>query len=257
MNSNRNSTQRLPMDHEQTKADIVRFLQRIGVDTRFISIVDNHLFVNNQRFSRFSNKRQETFNGKFPSISIKRSKIFQRICTRASRVLANALKPGERIFILDSDKCSRFILEVIMEPYTRKYGIKLVYGNSFDDVVELGANSIALPVTLDSEVDYILDRILNGEKIEVLSLKNRFNKENDPKYIYPFINVPRSWIVSWFEKFGYAHNFAHEESYSVDMLEFFEGFIPDVRENVLKSAVYVVDECVYNDKKNDSLIIKN
>ena len=30
-------------------------------------------------------------------------------------------------------------------------------------------------------------------------------------------------------------------------MEFFEGFIPDVRENMLKSALYVVNECVYDD----------
>ena len=166
---------------EQNKRDVVQFLQRIGVDTRFISIIDNHLYVNNQRFSRFSNKRQETFMRKFPNFSISRSKVFQKICTRASRVLANAINPGERIFIFDNYKCSRFILDVIMEPYTRKYGIELVYGCSYDEAVEFGSNSIALPVTLDNEVEYILDRILNGEKIEVSSLKNISNKENDPR----------------------------------------------------------------------------
>ena len=30
-----------------------------------------------------------------------------------------------------------------------------------------------------------------------------------------------------------------------DLMEFFEGFVPDVRENMLKSALYVVNEvCV-------------
>ena len=229
---------------EQTDGDVVQFLQRIGVDTRFISVVDNHLFVNNQRFSRFSNKRQETFLRKFPRFSISRSKVFQRICTRASRVLANTINPGERIFILDNDKCSRFILEVILEPYTRKYGIKLVYGHSYDDAVEFDSNSIALPVTLDNEVEYILESILNGEKIVVSSLKNRFNKENDTKYIYPFINVPRSWLDSWLKKLDFDNTIIPEESFSVDLLKFFEDFIPDVRENILKSAQYVNSECV-------------
>jgi hypothetical protein len=233
------------MHLKQTNGDIVQFLQRIGVDTRFISIVGDHLFVNNQRFSRFSNKRQETFMRKFPNFSISRSNVFQKICTRASRVLANVIKPGDRIFILDNDKCSKFILEVIMEPYTRKYGIKLVYGHRYEDSVEFGANSIALPVTLDNEVEYILDNILNGEIIEVSSLKNRFNKENDPKYIYPFINVPSSWLDSWLKKLDFENTIPSEESFSVDLLKFFEEFIPDVRENILKSAQYVLRECVY------------
>ncbi len=228
---------------EQTKRDVVQFLQRIGVDTRFISIIDNHLYVNNQRFSRFSNKRQETFMRKFPNFSISRSKVFQKICTRASRVLANAINPGERIFIFDNDKCSRFILDVIMEPYTRKYGIELVYGCSYDEAVEFGSNSIALPVTLDNEVEYILDRILNGEKIEVSSLKNISKKENDPEYIYPLINVPRSWLDSWLKKLDFDNTLPPEESFSADLLKFFEDFIPDVRENILKSAQYVTKEC--------------
>ena len=88
------------MNPEQVNRDVIKFLHQIGVDTRFISIIDNHIFINNQRFSRFSNKRQETFIRKFPSFSISRSKIFQKICTRASRILANSLKPGERIFII-------------------------------------------------------------------------------------------------------------------------------------------------------------
>jgi hypothetical protein len=232
---------------EQTNGDVVQFLQRIGVDTRFISVIDNHLFVNNQRFSRFSNKRQETFLRKFPSFTISRSKVFQRICTRASRVLANTINPGERIFIRDNDKCSRFILEVILEPYTRKYGIKLVYGHSYDDAVGFDSNSIALPLTLDNEVEYILDNILNGEKIVVSSLKKRFNKENDPKYIYPFINVPRSWLESWLKKLDFDNTLKHDYSFSVDLLKFFEEFIPDVRENILRSAQYVGSECVYKE----------
>ena len=122
--------------------EIVKFLQIIGVDTRFVSILGGNIYVNNQRFSRFSNKRQETFIRKFPDYSINRSKIFQKICTRASRVLANALKPGEKIFIYDNDECSKFILDVIMEPYTRKYGIKLVHGSTVDDAVEFDVDSI-------------------------------------------------------------------------------------------------------------------
>ena len=131
------------MKPEPTNKESVKFLQILGVDTRFVSIVGRHIFVNNQRFSRFSNKRQETFIRKFPDYSINRSKIFQRICTRASRVLANALKPGEKIFIYDDDECSKFILDVIMEPYTRKYGIKLFYGSSIEDAINYDVDSIA------------------------------------------------------------------------------------------------------------------
>jgi hypothetical protein len=206
-----------------------------------------HIFINNQRFSRFSNKRQETFIRKFPNYSINRSKIFQRICTRASRVLANILKPGEKIFIYDNDKCSKFILDVIMEPYTRKYGIKLFYGSLIEDVLKFDVDSIAFPLTLDNEVESILGNILNGEKIEVFSLKNRYDAENNLKLIYPLLNIPKSWIGLWLKKLGYEYEYTINDNYAVDLMEFFEGFIPDVRENMLKSGLYVVNECRYKE----------
>ncbi len=227
--------------------EIVKFLQIIGVDTRFVSILGGNIYVNNQRFSRFSNKRQETFIRKFPDYSINRSKIFQKICTRASRVLANALKPGEKIFIYDHDECSKFILDVIMEPYTRKYGIKLVHGSTVDDALEFGVDSIVSRLTLDNEVESIMGNILNGEKIEVYNLKNRYGPDNDLKLIYPLLNIPRSWIGLWLGKLGYEYNYTVNNSYAVDIIKFFEGFIPDVRENMLKSALYLVNECVYDE----------
>lgn len=235
------------MKSEPINKELAKFLQIIGVDTRFVSIVGRHIFVNNQRFSRFSNKRQETFIKKFPNYSIIKSKIFQRICTRASRILANTLKPGEKIFIYDDDKCSKFILDVVMEPYTRKYGIKLYYGSLIEDGSKFDVDSIALPLTLDNEVENILGNILNGEKIEVFSLKNRYDAKNNLNLIYPLLNVPRSWIISWLGKLDYEYKYTINESYAVDLMEFFEGFIPDVRENMLKSALYVVNECVYDE----------
>jgi hypothetical protein len=231
------------MNPEQVNRDVIKFLHQIGVDTRFISIIDNHIFINNQRFSRFSNKRQETFIRKFPSFSISRSKIFQKICTRASRILANSLKPGEKIFIKEDDRCSNFILDVIIEPYKRKYGIEIVYGDDLKDANKLGADAVALPLNLDDEVEKILGKILNGEKIEVYSLKNRYDSENNFKFIYPLINIPRSWLLSWLEKLDLKYKYSNKSTES-DLIEFFEGFIPDVRENILKSALYVDKECV-------------
>jgi hypothetical protein len=235
------------MKSEPINKELVKFLQILGVDTRFVSIVGMHIFINNQRFSRFSNKRQETFTRKFPNYSINRSKIFQKICTRASRVLANALKPGEKIFIYNPDECSKFILDVIMEPYTRKYGIKLFYGNTIVNALEYDVDSIALPLTLDHEVESILGNILNGEKIEVFSLNQGYDAENNLNLIYPLLNIPRSWIGSWLGKLDYEYKYTVNDSYAVDMIEFFEGFIPDVRENMLKSSLYVVNECVYDE----------
>ena len=62
------------MKPEPTNKESVKYLQILGVDTRFVSIVGKRIFINNQRFSRFSNKRQETFKRKFPNYSIKDQK---------------------------------------------------------------------------------------------------------------------------------------------------------------------------------------
>ena len=64
------------MKTEPINKELTKFLQIIGIDTRFVSIVGKHIFINNQRFSRFSNKRQVTFIRKFPNYSINKSKIF-------------------------------------------------------------------------------------------------------------------------------------------------------------------------------------
>ena len=94
-------------------------------------------------------------------------------------------------------------------------------------------------------LENILGNILNGEKIEVFSLKNSFGVEDNIKYIYPLLNVPRSWLGSWLEKLDHEYEYKTESSTAVDLIKFFEGFIPDVRENILKSAFYVVRECDY------------
>jgi len=134
-----------------------------------------------------------------------------------------------------------------MEPYTRKYGIKLFYGNTIVNALEYDVDSIALPLTLDHEVESILGNILNGEKIEVFSLNQGYDAENNLNLIYPLLNIPRSWIGSWLGKLDYEYKYTVNDSYAVDMIEFFEGFIPDVRENMLKSSLYVVNECVYDE----------
>ncbi len=234
------------MTPQQINKEVTGFLKRTGVDIRFVSIVGNHIYINNQRFSRFSNKRQEAFKRRFQDYSISKSKIFQKICTRASRILANSLKPGDKIFIYNTDKCSKFILEVILEPYTRKYGIKLIYGNLIEDAIKFGVDSIALPLTLDNEVESIVNNILNGKKIEVLSLKNKYDVKNGLNMIYPLSNVPETWLISWLEKLEYQYKYSTGNNYADNLIEFFESFIPDVRENMLKSAFYVVNECVYD-----------
>ena len=49
-----------------SKKDVLKFLKQIGVDSRFVSYINDDgevkLYIENLRFSKFSRKRTETFN---------------------------------------------------------------------------------------------------------------------------------------------------------------------------------------------------
>lgn len=232
------------------KQEVVRFLQKNGVETRFVSIVGGRVYINNLKLSRFSRKKEELFLGEYPNFEVHRSKIFQKICTRASRVLKNALNPRDKILLFDYGECVNFTLYTVLEPYTRKYGVELIIMDQegkMDDWVDsfqfhgekIGAGNVALPLTLDGEVEHILELMLKGEKLELLSSQT---DKGGMKLIYPLINVPTSWIESWIEIEGLECCFEHEDGLSRAMLVFLEDFIPDVREKMMRSAFYIFQE---------------
>ena len=214
--------------------ELVKFLQKIGVDTRFVSIIEDKVYINNLKFSRFSRKREELFKKSFPEVDVIRSKIFQKICMRASRNLAHCIHPKEKIFLIKDDDPRNFALYVILEPYQRKYGIELIFGRSMDEAENLDIDSISLPITLDDEAQNILQLMLDGEKIELLSSNESYN---DKKLIYPLINVPKSWIYSWVQNTA-SSDLNQNYEFSEELLIFLESLVPDVRENLLKSALF-------------------
>ncbi len=215
--------------------DLVKFLQKIGVDTRFVSIIDSKIYINNLKFSKFSRKKEELFKKSFPEVEVVRSKIFQKICMRASRNLAHCIQPREKIFLVKDDDPRSYVLYTILEPYQRKYGIKLAFGKNMDEPNSLNIDKIAMPLTLDDEAENILKLILDGKKIELLSSDEIYNGK---KLIYPLINIPNSWIYSWTQNKLDNKLYQNYES-AEDLLKFLEGLIPDIRENLLKSALFV------------------
>lgn len=219
--------------------ELVKFLQKIGVDTRFVSIMEDKVYINNLKFSRFSRKKEELFKKSFPEVDVIRSKIFQKICMRASRNLAHCIHPKEKIFLIKDDDSLSSALYVILEPYQRKYGIELIFGKSNDEARNLNIDSIALPTTLDDEAQNILQSMLDGEKIELLSSNENYNGN---KLIYPLINVPKSWIYSWTQN-TLDNELNQNYKSSEDLLIFLESLVPDVRENLLKSALFTSKEC--------------
>lgn len=201
-----------------SKKDVLKYLKIIGVDSRFISYTPSKIYINNLRFSKFSRKRQETFNKQYPKIEVVRNSLFQKICSKSAKTLSD-IKPNSTILIPEDN----FMVDVILEPYTRKYGVKLVHDGDYDLIVN--------PVILDDKVNQIFSTILAGVGID-------FNKKDNE--IYPLINVPLNWINSFLEMDGKSKikNVNNDEIAS-SFMEFLEDVAPQYRENVLKASDYI------------------
>jgi hypothetical protein len=61
---------------------IIKSLNKLGVDTRFISLYNNDIYVNNLKFSKFSRKKEDDFRKQYPNMEVVRSKLFQKICIK-------------------------------------------------------------------------------------------------------------------------------------------------------------------------------
>ena len=201
-----------------SKKDMLKYLKIIGVDSRFVSYAHDKIYINNLRFSKFSRRRQETFNKQYPNIEVVRNSLFQKICSKAAKTLSD-IKPNSRILIPEDN----FMIDLILEPYTRKYGVKLVHDGEYD--------LIANPTILDDEVNKVFSTIFAGEGLN-------FNKKDNE--ICPLINVPLDWINSFLEMDGQLliKNENNDELAS-SFMEFLEDVAPQYRENVLKASDYI------------------
>ena len=206
-------------DFSSSKRDVLKYLKMIGVDSRFISYTPQKIYINSLRFSKFSRKREATFNKQYPEIEVVRSKLFQKICTKSSKHLALEIEPNSRI-LMPKDN---FIIELLMEPYTRKYGVELVYEGEYD----LKVNSLIL----DDQVNDIFEGIFLGEGL------NFSRKSNE---IYPLVNVPFDWINSFLEMDGQKLiEKENKNELANSFSEFLEDVAPQYRENVVKAAQFI------------------
>ena len=202
-----------------SKKDVLKYLKIIGVDTRFISYTPDKIYINNLRFSKFSRTREKTFANQYPEIEVVRNKLFQKICSKSSKVLSLELEPNTKILMPEDN----YIVELLLEPYTRKYGVKLVYEGEYD----LRVN----PVILDDQVNNIFEGIFNGE-----GLKYDLNKNE----IYPLINVSLDWVNSFLE----MDNQKQIDCKNINELansfsRFLDDVAPQYKENVLSAAEYI------------------
>ena len=206
-------------EFSNSKKDVLKFLKIIGVDSRFVSYTPDKLYINNLRFSKFSRKRQDTFNKQYPEIEVVRSSLFQKICSKSSKHLALEIQPNSTL-LMPKDN---FIIELLMEPYTRKYGVKLVYDGDADFIVN--------PLILDDQVNDIFEGIFDGVGL------NRDIKFNE---VYPLINVPLDWINSFLEMDGQKliEN-KNKNELATSFSEFLEDVAPQYKENVVKAAEFI------------------
>lgn len=206
-------------EFSNSKKDVLKFLKIIGVDSRFVSYTPDKLYINNLRFSKFSRKRQDTFNKQYPEIEVVRSSLFQKICSKSSKHLALEIQPNSTL-LMPKDN---FIIELLMEPYTRKYGVKLVYDGDADFIVN--------PLILDDQVNDIFEGIFDGVGL------NRDIKSNE---VYPLINVPLDLINSFLEMDGQKliEN-KNKNELATSFSEFLEDVAPQYKENVVKAAEFI------------------
>ena len=213
-----------PQEEEFTssKRDVLKYLKIIGVDTRFISYTPEKIYINNLRFSKFSRKRQATFNRQYPEIEVVRNKLFQKICSKSSRHLALEAKPNSRILMPEDN----YLVELLMEPYTRKYGVELVYDGEYD----LRVN----PIILDDEVNNIFEGLFNGEGLN-------YDKRDDE--IYPLVNVSLDWINSFLEMDGQELlDCENKNELALSFSESLEDVAPQYKENVLNASEFVLEK---------------
>ncbi|MDO5852220.1 MAG: ATPase [Methanobacteriaceae archaeon] len=207
------------------KNTILKQLNIQSVDTRYVSIYKDTLHINNYKFAKFTKKKQEKFNQKYPEIKIIQSKIFQKICNKTSKNLKTQIKPRDIIYVNKDNRPENIALQIILEPYQRKYGIKIT-----DNINE--KTKIANSQTLDQTTHTYIEQMLNGEKIQDIQEKNT---------IYPLKNIPIQWVMEWLMKTSICYQ---EDKYLKNDLEdslisFLEIHVPNVKENILRSVEYL------------------
>ena len=205
-----------------SKKDVLKFLKLIGVDSRFISYTPQKIYINSLRFSKFSRTREKTFYKQYPEIEVVRNSLFQKICSKSAKTLTLEIKPNSKI-LMPKDN---YICELLLEPYSRKYGVELVYEGDYDLKVN--------PLILDDKVNTIFEGIFNGEGLNI-------HKKDDE--VYPLANVTLDWINSFLEMDGQDLIEKENDSELANSFsEFLEDVAPQFRENVVSASEFIEDK---------------
>ena len=156
--------------------------------------------------------------------------------------MANSLNPKDTVLIPNINDAYAELLYIVLEPYSRKYGIDFV---EYDDKISLSDFDAAVSsLNLNQEVNLILTDIFDGNGI---NWNRKFEDANgiydldlsDKKIIFPFINVPKEWINDFL---GIREEYSVDYQ-SEDIASSFMGFLTDInpqfKENVLAASSFL------------------
>lgn len=204
---------------------IIKSLNKLKIDTRFVSLYDNCIYINNLKFSKFSRQKEEYFHEEYPEIRVIRSKIFQKICTKVSRTVKTQIKPKMTLCILDNGILENILLYILLEPYKRKYGVKIIAQQTSDSM-------LVNPTCLDDFVSQYINLMLEGCKI---------TEELNENEIYPLKHVSSQLIFDWAENnnIKYEKTYYKKDKKTEEIIEFLEKHIPNVQESIKQSVNYL------------------
>lgn len=211
---------------------IIKQLNKIGVDTRYISIYRNTIYINNLKFSKFSRKKEEEFKTYYPDLNVVRSKLLQKICIKVSRTIKNQIKPRDTIYIEDDNSPENILLYILLEAYKRKYGITIT------------SKKTTYSKTASSKC--IND--FTTEYIDLMTSANKIHNDFEEYTIYPLIHIDYLWIKEWIDSttIAYIEKRTNQKQTSHQIIEFLETKIPNVQESIIKSVEYIDEKHIEN-----------
>ena len=150
-----------------------------------------------------------------------------------SSILSQTLKPQDTVLLPEIKDATDELLVIILEPYSRKYGIQFI---DYKDKDNYEIDKIVESLTVNIEAYNILSDIFSGEGINF----KRHQKEDSIPRIYPFLNVSNEWINSFLEEENII-NYPKREygNLSLEFMEFISKIIPQYKENILKSKDFI------------------
>ena len=204
---------------------MIKTLNKMGVDTRYVSLHADRIYVNNLKYSKFSRKKEDEFHQSYPDIGVVRSKLFQKICVKVSRTVKNQIKPRDILYMDDDGSAESILLRVVLEPYKRKYGIR------FADNIDDANKRVSAMCINDFASDYIA-LMISGSKIT-----NSFEED----VVYPLLHIDKSWINDWIKTTGidYSMDTNAENKTEDEIIEFLDTKIPNVCESIIQSVDYL------------------